>query len=346
MKFSRGGIMHGQEPFGELVRELRDFAGTAVYSAHLRPADLRRVLSFTSKVSQVADQAFQDVLAVLIEVRFLKIDDLRTGRVIDVQKQVELLTLRSRYRDAEEICSRLHHLSDQFRDHIVPLLTGVDEGNQWQSLFGLINEHEGRLIELVRHTVSDLALLLERIDETSLNDVVEYAKQRIVAVRAGIDELRELSNRILGLSGEDGILELTEIGGVPHRTSVFLNQGSVHVSRDTYSAGQAGAMGPGSAAQNMTFSQVWNQHSESIDLAKLELELSSLRAAMRAQASEPEHDLALGEVAAAEKEAKNGNGPRALEHLKKAGKWALDVATKIGVGVATSAIKAGLDVSG
>jgi hypothetical protein len=60
---------------------------------------------------------------------------------------------------------------------------------------------------------------------------------------------------------------------------------------------------------------------------------------MRKEASDPEHDEALGAVASAEKAAKQGDGPKALEYLKAAGKWAMDVATKIGTALAVEAMK-------
>jgi hypothetical protein len=44
-------------------------------------------------------------------------------------------------------------------------------------------------------------------------------------------------------------------------------------------------------------------------------------------------------VAAAEKAAVKGDVPTTLGHLKAAGTWALGVAEKIGVSVATEAIK-------
>ncbi len=108
---------------------------------------------------------------------------------------------------------------------------------------------------------------------------------------------------------------------------------------DKYTTGQAGAVGPGAFSTGNTFNQIWQQHSESIDLPTLVAELGQLREAMRAEAQSPEHDVALGAVASAQSAAENGDGPGALSHLKSAGKWALDVATKIGVNVATAAIK-------
>lgn len=89
----------------------------------------------------------------------------------------------------------------------------------------------------------------------------------------------------------------------------------------------------------MNFNQIWNESGGKIDVAQLARELKGLRTSLSKEASEPEQYVALGEVAAAEKAAGEGNGPKALEHLKKAGSWIWDVATKVGIGVATAAAK-------
>lgn len=108
---------------------------------------------------------------------------------------------------------------------------------------------------------------------------------------------------------------------------------------DQYKAGQAGAMGPGAHAQDMTFNQIWNEMQGQVDLGKLAEDLSALRQAMKQEALEPEQDLAVAEIARAEQAAKANDGSKVVEHLKSAGKWALDVATKIGTSVAVEAIK-------
>lgn len=110
--------------------------------------------------------------------------------------------------------------------------------------------------------------------------------------------------------------------------------------RDKYIAGQVGAQGPGSHAHSMTFNQIWSQTSDKIDLSELVNELSELRIKLKEEATKPEHDIFIGAIASAENSAKEGNGPKALEYLSKVGKWALDIATKIGVPVATEALKA------
>ncbi len=113
---------------------------------------------------------------------------------------------------------------------------------------------------------------------------------------------------------------------------------------DRYTAGQVGAQGPGAHAHDMTFNQIWAQSQDRIDLGALAGDLASLRGHLRNEASAPEHDSAIGAVANAEIAAKAGDGPGALAWLAKAGQWAFDNASKIGVGVATAALKAALGV--
>ncbi len=100
---------------------------------------------------------------------------------------------------------------------------------------------------------------------------------------------------------------------------------------------QIGAVGSNAKADNNTFQQI--VFPTGTDYSTLADELANLRKVLRTEASEPEHDEALGEIAAAEKSARKGDGVGLLEHLKSAGGWAFDVATKIGTTIAAEAIK-------
>jgi hypothetical protein len=113
---------------------------------------------------------------------------------------------------------------------------------------------------------------------------------------------------------------------------------------DQYKVGQAGAVGPGAHAHHMRFQQIWQEGGGGLDLKVLAEELSQLRAALKQEPTSPEQDSAIGAVAAAEVAARKGDGPGAPERLADAGKWAFDVATKIGVGVATVALKTALEL--
>lgn len=110
----------------------------------------------------------------------------------------------------------------------------------------------------------------------------------------------------------------------------------------TVTGGQVGAMGNNAHAEGSNFSQVWSQTAANLELHALATELGRLRTAMRKDAVEPEHDQAVANIGAAEVAAKNQDGTGALKHLKSAGAWALDAATKIGTTVAAKAIQSAI----
>ncbi|MBD9357364.1 hypothetical protein [Methylomonas albis] len=112
------------------------------------------------------------------------------------------------------------------------------------------------------------------------------------------------------------------------------------VMGDKYSvSGQTGAVGRNAHAHDNSFQQVWNQASEQFDLPKLASELRALLTPLKEAAIEPDHRVAIGLVEAAAEASEAGNGPKAMEYLKSAGKWTFDTASKIGIGVATAAAK-------
>ena len=106
---------------------------------------------------------------------------------------------------------------------------------------------------------------------------------------------------------------------------------------DTYNIAQGVGVGRNVKMDNVTVNQVQSQ--EKLDLPKLADDLAKLRSEMKKQATEPEHDVAVGAIAAAEAAAKKGDEKSALDHLKAAGQWALELGVKIGVPVAIEAIK-------
>jgi hypothetical protein len=65
---------------------------------------------------------------------------------------------------------------------------------------------------------------------------------------------------------------------------------------------------------------------------------------LQGQATEPAQKFAAGAIAAAEQSARQNDGSKVIEYLKSAGKWALEVAEKIGVEVATGALNGALGV--
>jgi hypothetical protein len=125
-----------------------------------------------------------------------------------------------------------------------------------------------------------------------------------------------------------------------YNEEIHLHINNGEIMRDKYEGGQIGAQGPHAHAHDMKFDQIWFQNQGNIDLDSLANELCTLRNEMQKSAKNPEDYIQIGAIASAEIEAKKGNGPQALSSLKKVGKWGLNIAEKIGVDVATAAIKA------
>ena len=106
---------------------------------------------------------------------------------------------------------------------------------------------------------------------------------------------------------------------------------------DTYNIAQGIGVGRNVKMNNTTVNQFQNQ--ERLDLPTLAQQLATLRSEMKKEATEPEHDVEVGAVAAAEAAAKKGDEKSALEHLQNAGKWAIEMGVKVGLPVAIDAIK-------
>jgi hypothetical protein len=110
--------------------------------------------------------------------------------------------------------------------------------------------------------------------------------------------------------------------------------------RDKYEADQVGAQGPYAHAHNMTFNQIWNDCQKDVNLPKLADELELIRKKIASQAGDSaEAAIAVGEIAQAEIAAKQNDGPKVMQHLKSAGKWAFDFATSVGSSLVAEVIK-------
>jgi uncharacterized protein YjbI with pentapeptide repeats len=192
--------------------------------------------------------------------------------------------------------------------------------------------------------------------ELAIEDFNEYSPHQLKQLQSGLEaEARERieyqrqalleRDTRLHLEGEIKQLNLVVekvIDKLALRPSIYVNNQGGFMGDKYDISGQAGAIGPNANAHDMTFNQVWNQLQGSIDLPKLADELSRLRQEMKKEAIEPGQDIAVSEIAKAEQSAKAGEGSKTLEHLKSAGKWALDIATKIGTSLAVEALKKSL----
>ncbi|SRR5579883_321196 len=200
-------MLHHGADVEQLTDEIVDRVGSLVKQATLPAADLRAVLGFLTKVALVVDQAFQDVYTLLIDLKYLSQDEATPDRIRDYQKQLDLVMSRSYYRDMEEICSRLGQLKEQFRRQIEPIVSNLPDREEWREVFWLVEDREGYILESVKRTMRELSKMLEGLyDVQALN---RKAGQKADTIRLALSKLHALTNRILGLSGEIGLLELT-----------------------------------------------------------------------------------------------------------------------------------------
>lgn len=193
-----------------LVQEIDDVVETVASAPGLPDEDVRRVLRFVGQIVQVVEQAFQDVLGVLVEMTYLQDADLaRPERMMELRKSVALLTARSYYREAAEICSRLKHLGQNFNEFVRPSLQHLPAFGQWGGLFGLIEHREGRIIMLVEQTAREIEEMLAGAHPGNVHKIREVASQRTRELRDLVGDLHSLNGQILGYSGRAGFLELT-----------------------------------------------------------------------------------------------------------------------------------------
>jgi hypothetical protein len=207
----RGIMSNDSSAYGieGIASELREMARSAIAS-NAAPFELRRVLRFVSQVVQVVDQCFANVFGLLIELRYLTADDLTQGRHRALLKELELVVSNSYFRNSLEVCSRLRYLEQMYQQSIEPIVRkkGLDTA-AWGAVLRLLNEHEGAIVRTLQETVSDFSDSLESLTPSLLPPLHARAAERAAHLKEALSELRSLEGRILGLSGNEGLLELS-----------------------------------------------------------------------------------------------------------------------------------------
>ena len=116
------------------------------------------------------------------------------------------------------------------------------------------------------------------------------------------------------------------------------------MSGDTYKGGIVQKKGEINI-ETANITQIWHELKDTTDLPALAQQLATLRSEMRKTATTPEDDKAVAMIGEAQEAAEQGKGEAvvekltALQKLKKAGRWALEVGEKIGVGLAVAMLK-------
>jgi len=242
---------NNEEQLQALSLQILRMAQSAAAQPGLSNADLRRVLNFLVKLVQVVDQAFQGIYVILVDIKLLGDEEIGSGQIKSIRRDLEMVSSRSWYRDAEEICSRLHHLSENYRETIAPIVDSLAHREEWNEIFYLMDEHEGRIINIVQGTVAELKNLLANLqtaDQLAL--ARQIAETKSTALQVTLAELTDFRNRILGISGTVGFLEMieTDRGAVATQLQVIIDNAdrrttNIHTEGGAYVGGNVSVSG-------------------------------------------------------------------------------------------------------
>ena len=319
---------------------------------------------FSHLIDDVADQRNHSLLDVLLKAKVLA-HRLRSRKFREwINAEIDGYDNRAELPDYRVVSSRLlgdYHGYFQSRYRNVPLTTSHLEPDM-QEFFETEPMRPG--VAYIEDLVSrdgpigkDLDLRVvyflrqhgPQIEDMILNSVNKsVAKSELLALLASIrsrllDFLLELRDKYPELDKDDeAAARITEAEvDLAMARRVYNNCTVVEGGdmRDSYQAGQAGAMGPNAKAENMNFVQILRDAIGENSLADLAADLEKLRAAMLAESKTADQDEAVAAVAQAEDAAKKGDAKGVFGFLKKAGKWAIDIATKVGTTVAGKALE-------
>jgi Effector-associated domain 11 len=210
----------------DLINQLKLMTQAVIDSANIDITDSRKVLRFISKLTQVINQAFNNIFPILIEVSLLRESDLGSDKIQELRREVKLLTSRDYYRDVQLICGQLNELQGQYRDNIEPIINNFTDiqKNEFKEVFYLIDQHEGYLIRIVNDMTYEIDQKLDNLNRThSVDDLVSFASEQAQIFKQSINELNLLGNKILGVSGKEGLLELLSTDKLSDAKNVIHN---------------------------------------------------------------------------------------------------------------------------
>jgi Effector-associated domain 11 len=195
----------------DLINQLKLMTQAVIDSANIDVTDSRKVLRFISKLTQVINQAFNNIYPILIEVSLLRDSDLGSDKIQDLRREVKLLSARDYYRNVELICGQLNELQAQYQANIEPIISHFTDvqKKEFKEVLHLLDQHEGYLIGMVNSMIYEIDMKLDGLDQKqSVSDVVGFASEHAKEFKKSLNELNLLSNKILGISGKEGLLEL------------------------------------------------------------------------------------------------------------------------------------------
>jgi hypothetical protein len=194
-----------------------------------------------------------------------------------------------------------------------------------------LQQERDEALERVRQARTEAAHVRALVQQeiSGISDQLQAEGNSELVARIG-----KLEERLAGQSGE--------VSGI-HIEKVYMDSGN------EYSGGyyqntntQVGAQGPKAKAKE--FTQQADQRQMAVDLPALAAELDTLKQALIQEATSAEEYMAVAEIQAAKEAASDGDESTIWRHLANSGRWAFDVAVRIGAEMAAAALNRALGI--
>lgn len=226
--------MSSEDKLVYIQEALQSAAISVVRESTINAHDLRLLLRFLSKVVEVVAQAFTNVYTTLLRLTHITLQEARSGEYKELQMDLELLVAREQYREAENICGRLHFLSSKYETDIMPIVKGITtEG--WDHIFMLLTESEVGIINLVNEAIYEINFLFGKdLNEETIRKINSIAAEKAAAIKLTLDKLNNLYTSILGKSGAPGFLELidTNRDALEQEVNVFVDRSTRYLAKE------------------------------------------------------------------------------------------------------------------
>jgi hypothetical protein len=223
------------------------------------------------------------------------------------------------------------------------ILRHIDDGKilgTHDNVQDYLNKATSRILDLEQHTDEQGNENVTALARAAMDTITAPEKE---SLRRCLEHIRlNVKRKVDEYAGKD-------TGNPPSVQNIYNfagYQGEVTVGSKFDNRGaQIGIVGDHATGNKLTLEQTVQQTQYGFDLEMLCAELTRLRAELEKLPHGPDREIAVHALAAAQEEAGKDNKAKALEYMGKAGKIALDLATKIGADVVAAALKTSMGLS-
>jgi hypothetical protein len=213
-----------------LIESLNSTVNVAVTSAEYVGSDsLRKLLTLVSTVSLEVQNSFSQILAILIKLKYISSRE----EIRKILRDFDYHRYGFGNRQDVLYCYRLRELCESYQSLVLPELVkaNLEDLESWLRVFFEFEHLPGSVLNIERVAYEELRSLLQELERNEQPERQDYevVKEKstayIVNLNNSLAELQVLNNKILGLSGRTGFLELVND---PER----LKQASISIVKD------------------------------------------------------------------------------------------------------------------